>query len=113
MESIAYNRRYCPHILQNKFKAVQTYRSCRDIDYVCRKYHISKASLMRWNKKFDGSIQSLQNKSHRPLTPHPNSHTEIELNTNESIFKTSKQDTNASIKLVKSIRKKGRNNKKI
>lgn len=79
MESIAYNRRYCPHILQNKFKAVQTYRSCRDIDYVCRKYHISKASLMRWNKKFDGSIQSLQNKSHRPLTPHPNSHTETEL----------------------------------
>lgn len=34
---------------------------------------------MRWNKKFDGTKESLIDKSHRPLTPHPNSHTEEEL----------------------------------
>ena len=34
---------------------------------------------MRWNKAFDGTKESLMNKSHRPLTPHPNSHTEQEL----------------------------------
>ena len=34
---------------------------------------------MRWNKKFDGTKDSLIDKSHRPLTPHPNSHTEQEL----------------------------------
>jgi transposase InsO family protein len=34
---------------------------------------------MRWNKKFDGTKDSLMDKSHRPKTPHPNSHTEQEL----------------------------------
>lgn len=34
---------------------------------------------MRWNKKFDGTKESLIDKSHRPLTPHPNSHTKEEL----------------------------------
>ena len=43
------------------------------------KYHISKASLMRWNKLFDGSKKSLMDKSHRPHRPHPNSHTPEEI----------------------------------
>jgi transposase InsO family protein len=43
------------------------------------KYHISKASLMRWNQRFDGTIESLQELSRRPKTPHPNSHTEEEI----------------------------------
>ena len=47
--------------------------------FVCRRYHISKASLMRWNKKFDGTRQSLADGSHRSLSPHPNAHTPIEL----------------------------------
>ena len=34
---------------------------------------------MRWNKKFDGTKESLIDKSHKPLTPHPNSHTPEEL----------------------------------
>lgn len=34
---------------------------------------------MRWNKKFDGTRQSLADGSHRPLSPHPNAHTTIEL----------------------------------
>ena len=43
------------------------------------RYHISKASLMRWNKRFNGSRESLADKSHRPHTPHPNAHSETEL----------------------------------
>lgn len=35
---------------------------------------------MRWNKLYDGTKESLQPKSHRPKTQHPNSHTETELN---------------------------------
>lgn len=35
---------------------------------------------MRWNKLYDGTRESLQPKSHRPKTQHPNSHTETELN---------------------------------
>lgn len=34
---------------------------------------------MRWNKKFYSSKESLLNKSHRPLSPHPNAHTGEEL----------------------------------
>ena len=34
---------------------------------------------MIWNKKFDGTKESLVDKSHKPHTPHPNDHTEIEL----------------------------------
>ena len=34
---------------------------------------------MRWNKRFDGTRDSLRDKSHRPLAPHPNAHTELEL----------------------------------
>ena len=34
---------------------------------------------MRWNKRFDGTKGSLKDKSHRPITPHPNAHTEVEL----------------------------------
>lgn len=34
---------------------------------------------MRWNKRFDGTRDSLRDRSHRPVSPHPNAHTETEL----------------------------------
>ena len=34
---------------------------------------------MRWDKKFDGTKESLRDKSHRPHTKHPNAHTDEEL----------------------------------
>ena len=58
----------------------KTYRNGTSVAFICRRYKISKASLMRWNKRFDGSKESLCDKSHRPLTPHPNSHTNEEIN---------------------------------
>ena len=58
---------------------MELYRNTKDIDHVCRKYHVSKASLMRWNKRYDGTRESLENGSHRPKTPHPNAHTQEEL----------------------------------
>lgn len=74
MNSITHTQRYLPHEIQTKFHACKLYRSGYSVAFVCRRYHISKASLMRWNKIFDGTRESLQNKSHRPLSPHPNSH---------------------------------------
>ena len=79
MNTITYSQRYLPHKLDTKFYAVKLYRSGVGIDFVCRRYHISKSSLMRWNKKFDGTKESLLDKSHRPKSPHPNAHTETEL----------------------------------
>ena len=68
-----------PHNLKTKYYAVLLYRNGNPISFVCRRYKCSKASLMRWNKKYDGTKESLMDKSHRPLTPHPNSHTQEEL----------------------------------
>ncbi len=79
MNSITQNKRYLPHEITTKVNSVKLYRQTKDIGFVCRRYHISKASLMRWNKQYDGSRESLTPKSHRPHTQHPNAHTEQEL----------------------------------
>lgn len=79
MNIIAKNKRYLPHELTTKINSVKLYRQEKDIGFVCRRYHISKASLMRWNKLYDGTKESLMPKSHRPLTPHPKAHTEEEI----------------------------------
>ena len=79
-KSISQNiKRYLPHDLKTRENAVKTYRNSGDINYVCRKYHISRISLWRWNKKYDGTLESLMDKSHRPLTKHPQAHTDIEI----------------------------------
>ena len=79
MNTISQSNRYYPHDLNTKFYSVKLYRSGESIKFVCRRYKISKASLMRWNKLFDNTKESLISKSHKPLSLHPNSHTELEL----------------------------------
>ena len=79
MDIVTQNKRYLPHEITTKVQSVKLYRQTKDVGFVCRRYHISKASLMRWNKLYDGTKASLQPKSHRPHTPHPNAHTETEL----------------------------------
>lgn len=79
MSSITQTQRYLPHTLDTKVYAVRLYRSGSSVRFVCRKYHISKASLMRWNRKYDGTRESLMDKSHRPHNTHPSTHTEQEL----------------------------------
>lgn len=79
MKDYITNKRYCPHEISTKIHSVETYRRTHDISYVCRKYKISKASLMRWNKLYDGTKESLMPKSHRPHSVHPKAHTEQEL----------------------------------
>lgn len=79
MKDYTTNKRYCPHLLETKLHAVALYRQTKDISFVCRRYHISKASLMRWNKAYDGTKESLMPKSHRPHSQHPNAHTEQEI----------------------------------
>ena len=72
-------KRYLPHELKTREHAVKTYRNNGDIGYVCRKYHISRISLWRWNKKYDGTRESLADKSHKPHSKHPTEHTEKEI----------------------------------
>ena len=79
MNSVSYPQRYLPHELSTRYYAVRLYRQYHDVHFVCRRYKVSKSSLMRWNKAFDGTIDSLVSTSHRPLSPHPAAHTEQEL----------------------------------
>lgn len=79
MNILSQNTRYLPHDFKTKLNAVKTYRNGNSIDYVCRKYHISRTSLYRWNLKYDGTDESLIDKSHRPLSSHPTAHTYEEL----------------------------------
>lgn len=79
MTSISQTNRYIPHDLNTKFYSVKLYRNGYSISFVCRRYKISKRSLMRWNKRFDGTKESLINKSHKPHSKHPNAHTDQEI----------------------------------
>ena len=78
-EKVEKEKRYLPHNFQTKIHAVQMYLNCNDIAYVCRKYHISRVSLWRWVKKYDGTPESLIDKSHKPKSRHPEAHTNQEI----------------------------------
>lgn len=43
------------------------------------KYKCTMATIYRWKRKYDGTLESLEDKSSRPLTPHPNALTEKEI----------------------------------
>ena len=79
MTIISHSQRYLPHDLNTKYYSVKLYRQTKSTKFVCRRYKISKASLMRWNKIFDGTKESLLNRSHKPLSKHPNAHSDEEL----------------------------------
>ena len=73
-------KRYLPHDLKTKENAVKTYLNNGDIEYTCRKYHISRSSLWRWVKKYDGTKESLEDKSHKPKTRQTDNGTEFSYN---------------------------------
>ncbi|MEX2784988.1 IS481 family transposase, partial [Streptococcus sp. H49] len=47
MTSIPQNLRYLPHTLDTRYHAVKTYRNGASVAFICRRYKVSKASLMR------------------------------------------------------------------
>ncbi len=61
--------------------ASSSYRVLQQVVYLPKQLNevILQASLVRWNKKYDGSKESLTPKSHKSHSPHPNAHTETEL----------------------------------
>lgn len=54
---------------------------------VCSKFKVNLQTLYRWLKRYDGTLESLENRSSRPLTPHPNAHTEQETQEIIKLFK--------------------------
>lgn len=50
----------------------------KDVELVAYKFKCTIQSLYRWRRAYNGTLESLQNKSSRPHTPHPMSHTDAE-----------------------------------
>ncbi|MDR2047249.1 MAG: hypothetical protein LBP79_05075 [Clostridiales bacterium] len=72
---------------KQKLKALNMWSgTTRDIACVAEKCKCTERSLWRWKAAYDGSLESLRNKSSRPLTPHPNSHTAEERKNIETVY---------------------------
>ena len=67
-----------PYTAKEKERALNLWRTS-STEFVCHRYHCSERSLWRWKAKYDGTLESLENKSSRPHTPHPNSQTDEEV----------------------------------
>ena len=46
-ENLKNTQRYIPHTLETRLAAVKTYKNNNSISFICRRYKVSKASLMR------------------------------------------------------------------
>lgn len=67
-----------PYSAKEKLKALKLLETST-IEFVAHRYHCSERSIYRWKKMYNGTLESLENKSSRPKTPHPNSHTAVEI----------------------------------
>ena len=59
-------------------KSVVKYSLKYGVTRASRQYKVPRKTIYRWREKYDGTIDSLRNKSRRPHS-HPNQHTESEL----------------------------------
>ena len=72
MSILTQTRNYIPIDIETKFHAC-----CRRVvsEWPIKKiisfYHIKRPSLYRWLKRFDGTKESLEDRSHKPLSDHP------------------------------------------
>ena len=59
-------------------KSVVTYSLKYGVTRASRQYKVPRKTIYRWREKYDGTVDSLRNKSRRPHS-HPKQHTEAEL----------------------------------
>lgn len=59
-------------------KSVVTYSLKYGVTRASRQYKVPRKTIYRWREKYDGTLDSLRNKSRRPHS-HPNQHTESEV----------------------------------
>jgi len=71
----AYNR---PYTVKQKESALNLLEKI-DVIKVAHKYGCTERTIYRWRASYDGTLSSLENKSSKPLTSHPNQMTEHEL----------------------------------
>ena len=59
-------------------QAVIKYSFKKGVTAAAIRYNVSRATIYRWRKRYDGTLDSLKDRSHRPHS-HPNQHTEEEI----------------------------------
>lgn len=79
-EVMEYKQFRFPFPPKEKEKALKYWKYIGDIKLVCNRYHVTERTLYRWKKIYNGTLKSLENKSHRPHSEHPKAHTQAEKN---------------------------------
>lgn len=59
-------------------QAVIKYSFKKGVTAAAIRYNVSRATIYRWRKRYDGTLDSLKDRSHRPHS-HPNQHNEEEI----------------------------------
>ncbi len=95
MNSITSEAHFRQRVLKYSFKHRVTEAS--------RRFHVSRNAIYEWKAKYDGTWQSLKERSHRPHH-HPNEHTEEE---KELILRRYPRYTDDMIMLWDSLKKSG------
>jgi transposase len=67
-------------IAQNGNHRMRMMKYCKGhgVTKTAERYKISRKTVYKWLGRYDGTPESLMDRSHRPLSPHPRSHTEAE-----------------------------------
>lgn len=72
MISLTYERNFVPIDIDTRFHCcLRRKESYWSIKKICSFYHVNRISFWRWFKRFDGTKESLFDKSHKPLSDHP------------------------------------------
>lgn len=59
-------------------QAIVEYSLKNGVTAAARRYNVSRTLIYRWKNRYDGTLDSLKDRSHRPKS-HPNQHTEEEI----------------------------------
>ena len=59
-------------------QAIIEYSLKKGVTAAARRYNVSRQFVYRWKKRYDGTLESLKDRSHRPHS-HPNQHTSEEI----------------------------------
>ena len=71
---------------KEKYNALKALRST-DTLTICRRYKVSRVTLWRWKRQYDGRLGSLEPKFSRKHIHHPNEQTEEEKNNIKNLIR--------------------------
>ena len=63
------------------------YSASHGVTKTAIRYRTSRKTVYKWQSRYDGTLESLKDRSHRPHKPHPRGHTERELRQIKQVLK--------------------------